>query len=126
MPLLWGLPIAVMLLTGYLVGQGWIMTMGWSVSLAVMGMACLVNARGCGRMHCFFTGPFFLLMAVASLLYGVNVLLLGPHGWRAIGIVLMVGGVGLYFGPEWAWGRYRRARRDVGSLRGENDHEKTI
>lgn len=78
--LLWGLPAAFILLTGCCAGGGWIVTISWTLSLVVMGVACLVNARGCGRMHCYFTGPFFLLMAVVSLLHGLQVLSLGPHG----------------------------------------------
>jgi hypothetical protein len=72
--LLWGVPPVIMLLSVCWVGGGWIVTLTWTLSLAVMGGACLVNARGCGRMHCYFTGPFFLLLAVASLLYGLRVL----------------------------------------------------
>lgn len=110
MPLLWGLPAAIILLTGCCAGGGWIVTISWTLSLLVMGGACLVNARGCGRTHCYFTGPFFLLMAVVSLLHGLQVLALGPQGWLYIGTVLLLGGVVLYFVPEWVWGRYRRAQ----------------
>jgi len=47
--LLWGLPPAVMLLSVCCAGHGWIVTLTWTLSLAVMGSACLVNTRGCGR-----------------------------------------------------------------------------
>lgn len=110
--LLWGLPAAVILATGYYASGGWITTLGWTLSLAVMGAACLVNARGCGRMHCYFTGPFFLFMAVVSFLHGVGALSLGLHGWRYIGTGLVLGGVLLYVVPEWIWGRYRRAQQE--------------
>lgn len=108
--LLWGLPAALMLLTVCCAGGGWIVTISWTLSLVVMGTACLVNACGCGRMHCYFTGPFFLLMAGVSLLHGTQVLSLGPQGWLYIGIALLLGGVLLYFVPEWVWGRYRRTQ----------------
>lgn len=110
--LLWGLPAAVMLLTVCCSGGGWAVTIGWTLSLVVMGAACVVNARGCGRMHCYFTGPFFLFMAGVSLLHGVQVLSLGPHGWLYIGAALLSGGVLLYFVPERLWGRYRRVRSE--------------
>src|SRR5216684_145071 len=71
---------------------------------------CLMNARGCGRMHCYFTGPFFLLLAVASLFYGLRLLPLGPHGWLYLGAFLLVGGGLLSFLPVWLWGRYRQAQ----------------
>ncbi len=108
--LLWGLPIAIMLLAVYFAVGGWIVTTAWTLSLAVMGGACLVNARGCGRMHCYFTGPFFLVMAVVSLAYGLRLLPLGPHGWLYLGMVLLVGGGLLGLVPEWLWGRYRTTR----------------
>lgn len=105
--LLWGLPVAVILITGYVADGGWIMTGSWTLSLVVMGVACVVNARGCGRTHCYFTGPFFLLMAVVSLLHGLQVPSLGPHGWSYIALVLLVGGITLCVIPERLWGRYR-------------------
>lgn len=113
---LWCIPAATILASALLAAccaGGAILGISWTVSLLVMGAACLVNARGCGRMHCYFAGPFFLLMAVVSLLHGLQVLPLGPHGWFYVGAVLLLGGVLLYFVPEWAWGRYRRARTDI-------------
>jgi hypothetical protein len=107
MPLLWLLPAAMIPVTGYFVRDGWVITTTWTASLLLMGTACLMNARGCGRIHCFFTGPFFLVMAAASLLHGLQLLPLGTHGWRYIGMVLISGGVLLYFVPEWICGRYR-------------------
>jgi len=111
--LLWGLPAAIMLLTVCCAGSGWTVTSTWTLSLAVMGGACLVNARGCGRMHCYFTGPFFLVMAGASLAYGLHGLPLGPHGWLYLGAILLAGGGLLGFVPEWLWSRYRSAQTDA-------------
>ena len=116
MLLLWGLPVAIMLATGYYDDGGWITTVGWTLSLSVMGAACLVNARGCGRTHCYFTGPYFLLMAVLSLLHGAQVLPLGPHGWSFIGTAFVAGGALLYVVPERIWGRYRGAPTATRSL----------
>lgn len=56
----------------------------WTSAFTVAGVACLVNARRCGRLHCFFTGPGFILAALASLLYGLDILPLGSHGWMWI------------------------------------------
>jgi len=56
-------------------------TILWSTSLAVMGVACLLNASRCGRVHCRFTGPFFIFCAVVSLVYGLGLLPLGRSGW---------------------------------------------
>src|SRR6059058_3151565 len=83
-------------------------TILWSTSLAVMGVACLINASRCGRVHCRFTGPFFILGALTSLGYGLGLLLLGPSGWRWIGVGTIIGAIGLTWVPELFLGRYRR------------------
>lgn len=114
--LLWCVPIATIVLTGQFADRGWILTVSWTLALVVMGVACLVNARGCGRTHCYFTGPFLLLMAAVSLLHGLQVMPLGPNGWSYIGIVLLVGATLLCVVPEWLWGRYRSERHSPRSL----------
>src|SRR5687768_16914201 len=34
------------------------------IALAWMAVACALNARRCGRLHCFITAPVFALAAV--------------------------------------------------------------
>ena len=85
-------------------------TVLWTTSLAFMGVMCLVNASRCGRIHCLFTGPFFILGAVASLGYGLGLLPLGPSGRKWIGAVTIIGAIMLTFIPELLLGRYRRNR----------------
>lgn len=80
----------------------------WPVVLTEMGVACLVNARRCGRVHCYWTGPFFLGLASVSALYGFGVLDLGRRGWQDLTAVLLVGSILFGCVPEWIWGRYRR------------------
>jgi len=75
-----------------------------------MGVVCLVNASRCGRIHCLFTGPFFILGAVSSLGYKLGLLPLGPFGWQWIGTVTIIGGIALTCIPELVLGRYRRNR----------------
>ncbi len=72
-----------------------------------MGVVCLINARRCGRVHCYVTGPFFLLLAVVALLHGLDVFPLGSNGWRAMLAALVIGGACLTYVPEWLFGRYR-------------------
>jgi hypothetical protein len=82
-------------------------TLVWSVALVWMGVACLANARRCGRRHCYFTGPFFVFMAIAVVLHGQNIVWLGPHGWVWIAITLVVVGWGvLRHLPERLWGKF--------------------
>jgi hypothetical protein len=82
-------------------------TILWSTSLTVMGVACLLNASRCGRVHCRFTGPFFLLCAVITLVYGLGLLPLGPSDWKWIGVGTIIGALGLCCIPELFLGRYR-------------------
>jgi hypothetical protein len=65
-----------------------------------MGVACLLNVRRCGRTHCYFTGPFFLVLAAMGLLYGLGVLPLGARGWSTLSLALVIGSVVIL-------GRYR-------------------
>lgn len=78
----------------------------WPALLTLMGVACVVNARRCRRVHCFATGPFFLLLAVLSLLYGIHALPLGAQGWQWLGGTLLIGSVVLCCVPEWLFGKY--------------------
>jgi hypothetical protein len=100
--LIWGIPAA-----GLFASPQRYLVIVWPVLLTFMGTACLLNARRCGRVHCYFTGPFFLLLAVLSLLYGLGVLPLGAHGWSTLSALLVIGSVLLICAPEWFAGRYR-------------------
>jgi hypothetical protein len=86
----------------------WLKTILWPVSLTVMGTACLLNASRCGRVHCRFTGPFLIVCAIISLLYGLGVLPLGPSAWKWIGVGTIIGALALCCIPELFLGRYRR------------------
>jgi hypothetical protein len=104
------LPIAVLVSSGFFtVPNAWRAAI-WAIALIAMGVGCIVNALRCGRVHCYATGPFFLLMAAAAVLYGLGVAPFGAHGWNAIGLVTLIGGVALYYLPEGLFGRYRRRR----------------
>ncbi len=65
--LAWGVPTAVLVIAIFMPPAR---TLIWSVSLLWMGVACIANATRCGRTHCYFMGPFFLIMAVAVVLHG--------------------------------------------------------
>lgn len=89
------------------VSAGW-RTGVWTAALTVMGAACIANAARCGRTHCYVTGPFFLLMALGSFLYGVGVVPLGANGWNLIGLAILFGAIVLCCLPELLFGKYRR------------------
>lgn len=67
---LWYLPILLVIVGGsWSRGRIWL----WVPAFAVMGVGCLANAALCGRMHCYFTGPLFLVAAIFVALAGLRV-----------------------------------------------------
>jgi hypothetical protein len=98
--LLWGAPWAVVVF-GACAGD---LTRAflWAPSFTVMGIACVLNARRCGRLHCYVTGPLFLLAAVATALVAFDVVRVAPW-WIMWGAVT---GTLLAHLPEWVRGRY--------------------
>jgi hypothetical protein len=108
--LFYGLPVAAMVATGLVGVESRTTGMVWAAALGVMGTACLWNAARCGRVHCYFTGPFFLAIGLFALLHGVGFLALGPTGWNWLGQILLFGGLALAIVPERIWGRYRTRR----------------
>ena len=65
----------------------------WVAALVWMGSACLWNAHRCGRRHCYWSGPFFLVMILPVLAYGYGVVPLDIDGWKWLGISIGVGAV---------------------------------
>ena len=106
--LLYWLPAIAMVVVGPLtISNGW-RAVVWTIALATMGMACIVNALSCGRIHCYLTGPFLLLMALAALSYGLGILHLGANGWNLLGLITLIGSIALCFLPEMFLGKYRQ------------------
>jgi hypothetical protein len=99
----WCLP-TVLFLAG--IGWGAARPWLWIPSLAIAGSACLANATRCGRLHCFATGPLFLLGAVATLLDAFGVVAID---WRLIlGAVAL--GTAVSYAFEWVRGKYLGAQ----------------
>ena len=80
-----------------------------------MGVAFIVNALRCGRVDCYLTGPFFLVMALVALSYGLGILRLGGNGWNLLGLITLIGAIALWCPPEMFAGKYRTARRENGN-----------
>src|SRR4051794_33854553 len=76
----------------------------WTVAFGEMGLACVVNASRCGRLHCYVTGPLYLLGALTSLLRGLGVI---RTSWDDIGLAVLTGYLLLGRLPERIWGKYR-------------------
>ncbi len=105
----WGLPSAALIAAIWAASD--LRAGVWTVALVWMGTACLINSRRCGRVHCRFTGPFFLGMAVVVALHGLGAIPLGPWGWVWIGITIALGTVAIWILSERLWGRYRGGNR---------------
>jgi hypothetical protein len=109
-----GFPMAVWIVPGVLLaiatqaGAPGLATL-WVVVMTFMGAACLVNAKRCHRLHCYITGPFFLLLALVALLFGFGVIDLGPRGWLHLTYVMAIGACVLTYVPEWLFGKYWRS-----------------
>ena len=107
---LYWLPAIAILAVGPLpISNGW-RAVVWAVALAILGMACIVNALRCGRVHCYITGPFFLLMAPAALVYGLGILHFGGNGWNLLGLIGLIGTIACWYVPEMFLGKYRKGR----------------
>ncbi len=110
----WGVPIAGLVGAIFIANPA--KTIIWLLALLWMGLTCLANARRCGRTHCYFTGPFFILMAILASLHGFEILFLGADGWRWLGMAVGVGGGFLWCFSEFLWGKYfRRDMTEQGS-----------
>lgn len=102
--LLWGVPIAV-IVAGMFVDVA-VRTALWTAALGWMGVACLRNARLCGRTHCFYTGPFYLAMILPVLALGGGLVSFGPYSWLLLALVAIFGGKAIWWATERAWGRF--------------------
>ncbi len=106
----WGPGVLLLALTGQL--GWWGRTIGWTAGLTWLAAMCVWNSTRCRRVHCAFTGPFFLAMAVVTLLVGFRIISLGESTWNRLGDTILIGAVVLCFGPELIWGRYWRGAQD--------------
>ena len=92
---LWRLPMLAFVVGAFLTPPA--RTLLWVLAFLVAGVSCVVNARRCGRFHCFMTGPLYLLAAVATVAAA-------PWGWIAFGVV---GGTIAAYAVEFGRGKYR-------------------
>ncbi len=102
--LAWGIP-TLALIAGSFASEP-LRAMIWSAALAWMGTACLINARRCGRTHCRYTGPFYLLLIIPVVMLGFGVISLGAYGWWILGAIILLGGKVIWWATEKAWGKY--------------------
>lgn len=108
----WGIPTFALIVGIFLPPKS--SAIVWAVALTWMGLACILNALRCGRLHCYLTGPFFLFMAGASLLHGFEIVWLGTYGclWLTLALIVVGGGL-FWYVPERMWGKYSAGSQKV-------------
>lgn len=105
----WGLP-GLLVIAGSLLYPSMKAAI-WVGALVWMGVACLANAARCRRTHCYFTGPYFLALAVVAALHGFKIIRLGTSGWLWLGLMIVAGGGILWFLTERVWGKFLKVSK---------------
>ena len=101
----WGLPIAIGLAADFLhlpflIGAGLC-----AVLFLWMATGCLINAMRCHRLHCYISGPVFLLGALFAAGVALGIVAVGPHVFGdVVGATLIL--ALLSFVPEFVWKTY--------------------
>jgi hypothetical protein len=101
----WGLPLAVgasasLLQVPFRAGAAI-----WAGAFAWMATGCLLNAMRCHRVHCYISGPIFLIGAAIAGADGAGMISLSPTTFTNAVSAIMVLAV-LSFVPEMVWKRY--------------------
>ena len=85
--MLWGAPIAIDVLVSFAQNQGWLSLwvagVLWTAATLWIGASCLINARRCGRTHCFIAGVLLLPLGTVGV---ANVTGLISFSWSIVGI----------------------------------------
>lgn len=77
----------------------------WVIAFTWMGIGCVVNARRCHRLHCYISGPAFLLGAATIGLLGLGAFAWRPHALNNVVGITLVAAL-LSFVPEVIWRKY--------------------
>ncbi len=107
------------LLPGLLIVISWLaalplMTTGiiWAAALTWMGIACLKNASQCGRRHCFYSGPYFILSALIALCVGFEWTIFSALTLNQLALFLAIATPLVCILPDWLWGKYKKHSND--------------
>jgi hypothetical protein len=76
----------------------------WIIALVWMGVACILNARRCGRTHCRYTGPYYLVMIVPVVMFAAGSA--GFSGWLILSVLILAGSKTIWWTTEHAWGKF--------------------
>lgn len=100
----WGVPSLILIAAAWT--EPMIRALVWSGVLVWMGSACLINAERCGRTHCRYTGPYYILLVFHVMVHGLGVLPFGPWAWWVLGALILLGSKLIWLATERLWGRY--------------------
>jgi hypothetical protein len=81
----------------------------WTIALLWMGIACILNARRCGRTHCRYTGPYYLAMILPVLVLAFGSISASVYAWLVLALLIVLGGWVIWWATEHLWGRYSNA-----------------
>ena len=105
---LWGMPMALgVSAIFWSLGRPYLL----AVAFTWAGLACVVNAKRCGRFHCHITGPLYLGLGLVSGLTGLGIL---NVEWNWIGLIFATGTLIAYLAEFTGW-RYVRRRPGDGA-----------
>ena len=71
-----------------------------------MGVACILNARRCGRTHCRYTGPYYLAMIAPVFLLASGIDSARFYDWLILGTLILAGSGAIWWATEYAWGKF--------------------
>lgn len=114
---IWGVPVVIATALSLPSVPNWLSAIAWTTAFTWMGGACLLNARRCGRLHCYFSGPILLFGAVLAAATGFGAVEFGAQGMTAVIAATLVLAALTYL-LEHVWGRYRPANNSTC----ESDH----
>jgi hypothetical protein len=108
--LYWLPAIAIVAVGPLAISSGW-RAVVWTVALATMGMACIVNALRCGRAllpHRTLLHPDGPCRIVVRSRHPAS----RREGLEPTGVITLIGTIALWCLPEMFLGRYRKGRAD--------------
>jgi hypothetical protein len=78
----------------------------WTIALIWMGTACILNTRRCGRTHCRYTGPYYLVMIAPVIVFAFGIVSANFYGWLVLAAITVFGGWIIWWATERAWGKF--------------------
>jgi len=102
--LAWWIPQGAIIITLFLPVS--LRTIIWIFALVWMGTACILNAKRCGRTHCRYTGPYYLVAIVPVLALCTDVLHADFLWWLALAAVTLLEAKLIWLVTECSWGKF--------------------